>query len=89
MELEKELLIEEFKVTRIRNTPYVLIAKDGSYKSRLTFDKETLRKYRIEPSLDLVGKTLVVTLKSRELKYGGGGFYMGNVDPDDLLIGGG
>ncbi len=65
MRLEKRLMIDSFTSQRVRNAPFVLKAGENI----LTFDRKTLRKFGLNPSRKLVGKTFVVALKSRKIKY--------------------
>ncbi len=66
MELEKKLIIEEFVPNPSEGTYALKLGNGRSYgeKSSVIFDKETLSKYGIEPSSNLVRKELVVMLES-------------------------
>lgn len=85
MKLEKTLHIGKFISQEVSNIPYVLEASDGNYTSSLTFNKKTLKKYGIEPSSALVGRRVIVTLDSREMKKGPGRC-LTDLAEDDLLI---
>lgn len=67
MKLEKKLRIDDFIKPK---------TKEGSYQlklegfSELTFDKKTLKKYGIKPSINLKGKILSIILNSRKVKKG-------------------
>ncbi|RLG12720.1 hypothetical protein DRN73_01585 [Candidatus Pacearchaeota archaeon] len=65
MRLEKRLVVDSFTSQRVRNAPFVLKAGENV----LTFDRETLKKFGLSPSRKLVGKDLIVILKSRKIKY--------------------
>jgi len=76
MQLEKDLYVTELKISRVANQPYVIEAV-GRYPSRITLNESSLTKFAIEPTRDLVGSSIVVTLQPKV------GEQMG---PHDVLI---
>ena len=75
-------MIENFSKPEVGDSPYIIKLENFS---ELTFDKETLQKYKINPSKNLKGKTLSVTLNSRKVKEGNART-LTNITKDDVVI---
>ena len=95
MQITKEFRIQEVKATRVSNAPFQLVLEGNPFRqngeSTLTFDTDTLARFGIAMSLDLVGRTLVCSFESRELPLESNGHLKGHVDikavtSDDLAI---
>lgn len=67
IELEKLLTIGSVILSQSVNVPVKLKCSRGRGSAELNFDMATLRKYGIKGASALVGKTLCVTLKTREI----------------------
>ncbi len=65
MQLEKDLYITDLRISKIANQPFVIEAV-GRYISRITLNAASLVKFAIEPSKDLVGNNIVVTIQPKE-----------------------
>lgn len=76
MRLEKDLYVTDLKISRVANQPYVIEAI-GRYISRITLNESSLAKFAIEPTRDLVGSNIVITLESRDADQ---------IGPHDVLI---
>ena len=89
MQITKEFRIHEVKAAEISNAPFQIVLKGNPFKqekdhSFLTLDENTCARYNVPMSLDLIGRTLVCSLESRELPLKDSGHLMGHVDMDSL-----
>ena len=76
MRLEKDLHVTDLKISKVVNQPY-LIEAIGRYISRITLNEVALAKFSIEPTHELVGSNIVVTLISKDGEQ---------IGPDDVLL---
>ena len=76
MRLEKDLHVTDLKISKVVNQPYVIEAI-GRYISRITLNEVALAKFSIEPTHELVGSNIVVTLISKDGEQ---------IGPDDVLL---
>jgi len=76
MQLEKDLYVTDLKISRVANQPYI-IETIGRYISRITLNEASLTKFAIEPTRDLVGSNIVVTLQPKDGEQ---------IGPHDVLI---
>lgn len=95
VQITKEFRIQEVKAARVSNAPFQIVLEGDLFRrnseSTLTFDPDTLTRFGIAMSLDLVGRTLVCSFESRELPLESNGHFKGHVDmkavtSDDLAI---
>lgn len=64
MRLEKDLYITEVRISKTVNAPFVIDAVDR-YQNRLTLNEENLNAWMINPSKEIIGKSIIVTLESK------------------------
>jgi hypothetical protein len=76
MRLEKDLYVTDLRISRVANQPFIIEAV-GRYVSRITLNEASLAKFAIEPSKDLVGSNIVVTIQPRK---------DGETGPHDVLL---
>lgn len=95
MQITKELRIQEVKAARVSNASFQIVLEGNPFRrngeSILTFDADTLSRFGIAMSFDLVGRALVCSFESRELPLESNGYFKGRVDmkavtSDDLAI---
>ncbi len=67
MRLEKDLYVTEIRISKTLNVPFLIEAVGGKHESSLTLNRGNLEAWGIEPSTELLGNGLVVTLESRPL----------------------
>ncbi len=78
MRLEKDLYVTEVRISKTMNAPYVIEAIGGRYECSLTLNDANLEAWGIDPSEELLGGGMVITLESRSLAQG--------TEETDLLI---
>ena len=76
MQLEKDLYVTDLNISRVLNQPYIIEAI-GRYISRITLNESSIAKFAIEPTRDLVGSNIVVTLQPKDVEQ---------IGPHDVLI---
>ena len=76
MQLEKDLYVTDLKISRVLNQPYIIEAI-GRYISRITLNESSIAKFAIEPTRELVGSNIVVTLQPKDVEQ---------IGPHDVLI---
>ena len=95
MKLMRKFKIDEVKATGSDNAPFQVVLEGNPFrrnsKSILTFDADTLARFDIAMSLNLVGCTLICSFNSRNLPLESNGHFKGRVDmkgitSDDLMI---
>lgn len=67
MRLEKDLYVTEIRISKTVNAPYLIEAIGGRYECSLTVNDETLDAWGIDPSSDLLGSGMMITLEPRPL----------------------
>jgi len=86
VQITKEFQIIEVKAALVSNAPYQVVLEGNQLswgkKSFLTLDAETLKRYDILMSLNLVGRILVCSFENRELPLKETGHFKGSVDMD-------
>ena len=63
VKIVKDLYITEIKISNISNAPFVIEAI-GSYSNRFTINEEILNNWGIISSNKIIGKSLLLELKS-------------------------
>ena len=95
MQIVKEFRILEVRIARVSNAPFQVVLEGNLFqrddKSTLTFDADTLVRFGITMSPDLVERTLVCSFESRELPLETEGQFKGRADmntitSDDLEV---
>lgn len=65
MRLEKDLYVTEVRISKTLNAPYLIEAIGGRYECSLTLNDATLEAWGIDPSSELLGGGMVITLEPR------------------------
>lgn len=94
MHITKGFRIQEVKAQWVTNAPFKIVLGQSIQtegESYLTLDTSTCTRLNIPMSLELVGRTLICFLESRELPRRDNGHFIGGVDMeslgnDDLVI---
>jgi len=85
MQLVKELKITELKISANR---FQIKGQSNGYESTLELDENTLSLFDIQPTKDLVGKRLTMTLEPKRYKvYEKNNVVTDNLEANDVYIG--
>ena len=63
----QDLYVTELNISNVSNAPFIINAV-GTYPNQFTVNEEILNSWNIEPNNTIIGKNLILTLESVDIK---------------------